>query len=81
MPGIRGDPPGLAFPSNSPQAFAALLGDDYGLLLGDYGLLLGDYGLLLGDYGLLLGDYGLLQQGLPAGGSQVKTRIHASDLT
>ena len=35
--------------------------------------------LQLGDDGLLLGDDG--QQGLPAGGSQVKTRIHASDLT
>ena len=31
--------------------------------------------LQLGDDGLLLGDEG--QQGLPAGGSQVKTGIHA----
>ena len=35
--------------------------------------------LQLGDEGLLLGDEG--QQGLPAGGSQGKTRIHASGLT
>ena len=35
--------------------------------------------LQLSDDGLLLGDEG--QQGLPAGGSQVKTGIHASDLT
>ena len=49
------------------------------LLLGDNGLPLGDDGLQLGDDGLLLGDDG--QQGLPAGDSQVKTRIHVSDLT
>jgi hypothetical protein len=66
---------GLSFQHLKPSL---QLGDD-GLLLGDDGLLPGDDGLLLGDHGLLLGDDG--QQGLPAGGSQVKTGIHASDLT